>query len=99
MTRVRQTAGGGRAVEVAPERLAGWFDRFAARNGGIGDTSATDTEVVVTARNGTTATVPVPFPPLEGKGSPTVRLVVHARRSRRVGLLLVRHAFPRSGPR
>jgi VLRF1 release factor-like protein len=88
--RVRQAAGGGRVVEVSPERLAGWFDRFAARNGGIRDTRANDVEVVVTARDGTTATVPVPFPPLAGTGSPTVRLVVHARRSRRVGLVLVR---------
>ncbi|WP_027940651.1 acVLRF1 family peptidyl-tRNA hydrolase [Amycolatopsis taiwanensis] len=90
MSRVRQAAEGGRVVEVSPERLAGWFDGFAERNDGIGDTTATDTEIVVTARNGTTATAGVPFPPLGGTGPPTVRLVVHARRSRRIGLLLVR---------
>ncbi|SFJ66335.1 hypothetical protein SAMN05421835_107154 [Amycolatopsis sacchari] len=90
MSRVRDAAGGGRVVEVAPERLGGWFDRFATRNGGIRETAATDTEVVVTAANGTTATAVVPFPPLTGSGPPTVRLAVHAKRSRRIGLLLVR---------
>ncbi|WAL63019.1 acVLRF1 family peptidyl-tRNA hydrolase [Amycolatopsis cynarae] len=90
MSKVRTAAGGGRVVEVAPERLAGWFDRFAARNDGIRETAATEDEVVVTAGNGTTATVAVPFPPLPGGGPPTVRLVLHAKRPRRVGLLLVR---------
>lgn len=93
MSRVRAAAGGGRVVEVAPERLAGWFDRFAVRNEGIAETVATADEVVVTAGNGTTATVGVPFPPLspsQGGGPPTVRLVLHAKRSRRLGLLLVR---------
>ncbi|GHF37878.1 hypothetical protein FHX82_006333 [Amycolatopsis bartoniae] len=81
---------GGRVVEVPPERLAGWFDRFAARNGGLRETTASATEVVVTARNGTTATAVVPFPPLAGSGPPTVRLGIHAKRPRRVGLVLVR---------
>ncbi|WP_233459071.1 acVLRF1 family peptidyl-tRNA hydrolase, partial [Amycolatopsis acidiphila] len=80
----------GRVVQVSPERLAGWFDGFARRNGGISDTAATETEVVVTGGNGATATVVVPFPPLTGTGPPTVRLVVHAKRPRRIGLLLVR---------
>jgi hypothetical protein len=86
----REAPGGGRVVEVPPERLAGWFDRFARRNGGIRETTATETEVVVTSRDGTTATAVVPFPPLTGTGPPTVRLVVHAKRPRRIGLLLVR---------
>jgi VLRF1 release factor-like protein len=90
VTSVRQAAGGGRVVEVPPERLAGWFDRFAARNDGIQETTATPAEVVVTAGNGTTATVAVPFPPLAVAGPPTVRLTIHAKRPRRIGLLLVR---------
>jgi hypothetical protein len=90
MSKVRDAAGGGRVVEVPPERLAGWLDRFADRNDGIRDTKATSTEVVVVAGNGTTATVFVPFPPLEGAGPPTVRLTIHAKRPRRIGLLLVR---------
>lgn len=91
VSRVREAAGGrGRIVEVAPERLAGWFDRFAERNDGIDGTRASETEVVVTARNGTTATVAVPFPPLAGSGPPTVRLAIHAKKPRTIGLLLVR---------
>ncbi|KAA9154812.1 hypothetical protein FPZ12_031110 [Amycolatopsis acidicola] len=90
MSKAREAAGGGRIVEVAPERLSGWFDRFAERNGGIEDTAASATEVVVTARNGTTATAEVPFPPLEGSGPPTIRLVVQAKRPRRIGLVLAR---------
>ena len=35
MARVREVAGGGRAVEVEPERLAAWFNRFAERHGGL----------------------------------------------------------------
>jgi hypothetical protein len=35
MVRTREVAGGGRAVEVEPERLRGWFDRFADRHGGL----------------------------------------------------------------
>ncbi|MFD2416113.1 acVLRF1 family peptidyl-tRNA hydrolase [Amycolatopsis pigmentata] len=90
MSRVREAAGGGRLVEVSPARLAGWFDRFAQRNDGISSTEATPDQVVVTGRNGTVATAAVPFPPLSGTGPPTVRLGVHARRERRIGLLLVR---------
>lgn len=90
MSRVRDAAGGGRVVEVSPERLAGWFDRFAQRNDGISSTEATFGHVVVTGGNGTMATATVPFPPLSGTGPPTVRLGAHARRERRIGLLLVR---------
>lgn len=90
MSKGRDAPGGGRVVEVSPERLAGWFDRFAVRNDGIRETTATDTEVVVTGGNGTTATVVVPFPPLTGSGPPTVRLAIHVKRPRRIGLLLVR---------
>ncbi len=35
MARTREVAGGGRAVEVEPERLSGWFGRFADRHGGL----------------------------------------------------------------
>ena len=94
MARVRQVGGGGKAVEVEPERLAGWFDRFAVRNGGIVSVAAGPTRVVVSAADGTTATVEVPFPPLEPRGEsgePAVAsLVEHVSRPRRIGLLLVR---------
>ncbi len=87
-------AGGGRAVEVAPERLAGWFDRFADRNDGVRATRLGAEEMVVTGGNGTTATAAVPFPPLDAAGThegPVIGpFVEHANRSRRIGLLLVR---------
>lgn len=94
MARTREVAGGGRAVEVEPERLARWFVRFGERNDGVARTSLGPHEVVVTGGDGTTATVAVPFPPLgvagEHDGLAVGALVEHACRSRRIGLLLVR---------
>jgi hypothetical protein len=81
-------AGGGWAVEVEPERVAGWFDRFAARHGGVSGSSFGPTEVEVRAADGATATCTVPFPPLAGSG--VAALVAHLVVPRRIGLLLVR---------
>ncbi len=53
--------GGGRAVEVEPERLLGWFDRFAARHGGLAAVRGTGREVRVEASDGAAAEVVVPF--------------------------------------
>lgn len=94
--RVRQVAGGGRAVEVPGERLARWFDGFAERNDGVVLTVLTPSEVVVRAGNGTTATVAVPFGPLAVEGrvelpGPAIdALVEHVLRPRRIGLVLAR---------
>jgi len=94
MTKTREVAGGGRAVEVPPDRLEGWFDRFAGRNDGVRYTVYRPDEVVVTAGNGTTATTDVPFGPLGVVGAygglMVDPLVSHVLRSRRIGLLLVR---------
>jgi hypothetical protein len=88
MAKARQVAGGGRAVDVPPERLAGWFARFAERHGGIVSTSGTGDEVRVRAADGSTATATVPFGPLE---EPSVdALVAHALAPRRIALVLVR---------
>jgi len=88
LSRVRAVSGGGRAVEVEPERLEGWFDRFAARHGGVSRTVVAVDHVVVTAVDGTRAEVDVPYPPLT---TPTLAgLVAHALVPRRIGLLLVR---------
>ncbi|SFW77672.1 acVLRF1 family peptidyl-tRNA hydrolase [Amycolatopsis australiensis] len=88
MAKGRQVAGGGRAVEVPPERLAGWFERFAASHGGVVRTEAAPDQVKVSAGDGTVATATVPFGPLE---EPSLdALVAHALRPRTVGLLLVR---------
>lgn len=96
MSRVREAAGGGRAVEVAPERLAGWFDRFGARHGGIAATSVTSAAVFVRAADGATATVTVPFGGLpaaaagEFDGAELEALHAHLAMPRRTGLILVR---------
>lgn len=88
MAKARQVAGGGRAIEVPPERLAGWFARFAASHGGIAATEAAPLEIRLTAADGTTATATVPFGPLE---EPSLdALVAHALVPRRIALVLVR---------
>lgn len=93
MSRVRPVAGGGRAVEVEPERLAGWFERFAARHGAV-STSVTRREFTVTAADGTTASVTAAFDGFtpEGEADRLVldALLANALAPRRVGLLLVR---------
>jgi Actinobacteria/chloroflexi VLRF1 release factor len=61
--------GGGRWIDVAPERLAGWLESFAQRHGevsadpGTGRAAATDT-VTFRAADGAVAQCHVPFPPL-----------------------------------
>lgn len=93
MSRTRAVAGGGRAVEVDPERVAGWFSRFLERHGGVADQSVSADEVRVRAADGASATVTVPFGPLVAPSDPRLAvdvLVLHLLKPRRVGLLLVR---------
>ncbi|MFE0028592.1 acVLRF1 family peptidyl-tRNA hydrolase [Amycolatopsis sp. NPDC059021] len=94
MAKTREVAGGGRAVEVAPERLEGWFARFGARNDGVRSTLLGPDEVRVTGGTGVTATATVPFGPLAAEGEyPGLEvrpLVEHALVPRRIALLLVR---------
>jgi hypothetical protein len=96
VARVRETAGGGRAVEVEPDRLAGWFDRFCARHGGTTGTAIEPARVVVTAVDGASAAVEVPFgglPPGAAGQHPGLALdALHAHLAvpRRIGLVLVR---------
>jgi Actinobacteria/chloroflexi VLRF1 release factor len=93
VSRAREVAGGGRAVQVAPERVLGWFSRFAARHGGISHRLATSDLVRITATDGATASVTVPFGPLVPPGDPRLAvdvLALHLLRPRRIGLLLVR---------
>jgi hypothetical protein len=85
----RPAAGGGRWVEVPPERLARWFDNFAERHGSFVPT-ATDDVVTVEAADGTRAECHVPFPPLVVSGGALTSLGAHAATDRRVGVLLVR---------
>ncbi|MGW4523572.1 acVLRF1 family peptidyl-tRNA hydrolase [Amycolatopsis sp. NPDC004378] len=95
MAKPRQVAGGGRAVEVPPDRLAGWFDRFSARHDGVVTTEVAAYAVRAAAADGASATATVPFGPLEAPpgtydGLVVDALVAHALVPRRIALVLLR---------
>jgi hypothetical protein len=76
----------GRRVEVDPERVAGWVERFAARHGDV-DVVATEGGTALAAPDGAAATLTPPWP----RAAATVEdLVTAVLRPRTVGLLLVR---------
>lgn len=82
-------------VLVEPERLKGWFERFAQRHGGISRTELGNRRVVAHTGDGASATVTVPFEPLPvapaiEPGLALDDLEQHLLKSRRVALLLVR---------
>jgi hypothetical protein len=86
-------AGGGRWVEVGPDRLEGWLARFDARHRVV-RTRYRGSVVDVEAADGALAECHPPFPPVEAAGDhdglAAVPLVAHARRERVVGVVLVR---------
>ncbi|MGH3688342.1 MAG: acVLRF1 family peptidyl-tRNA hydrolase [Pseudonocardiaceae bacterium] len=95
MSRIRELAGGGRAVEVEPERLVGFLGRFAAGHGGVLTTTVEPQRVDVAAGDGSTASILVPFGPLVAPAGQWTGLVVdnlvdHLMVPRTMGLLLVR---------
>jgi hypothetical protein len=93
MARVRVVAGGGTAVEVEPDRIVGWINRFSARHGGIETLTATLSAVSVTAVDGGTATLAVPFPPMSPAGAePVEALLAHLRGIGPTAVILVRAA-------
>jgi hypothetical protein len=53
-----------RVVRVEPDRLTGWFDRFAERHGGVARTQVDPRRLLVTATDGATADIAVPYGPL-----------------------------------
>jgi len=61
MARARDVAGGGRAVEVEPERLLAWFVRFAERHGGLVGVDGTLQHLRFGAADGASAEVTVPY--------------------------------------
>ncbi len=82
-------------MEVEPERLARFLQRFADNHGGAASTTSDPDEVRVGTGDGSVATIPVPFAPLDGSlveqpGLDVERLVAHLMAPRTVGLLLVR---------
>jgi hypothetical protein len=79
-------------VEVAPERVAGWFTRFADRHGGVTRTVTASGQVRVESADAV-ATLTVPFgqlPDAVATGLAVDPLVAHLLLPRRIGLLLVR---------
>ena len=93
-------AGGGRWLEVPPERLVTWIVTFAERHGGAAPdgpvtTGESGVPVTFTAADGATAECHPPFPPLPS-GVPAAvsaaaeALAAHAAADRTVGVLLVR---------
>jgi Actinobacteria/chloroflexi VLRF1 release factor len=74
-------------VHVGADRLFRWIGGFADRHGPY-EASATPTSVTLTASDGSTAAIEVPFPPLDG--TKVADLLAHVARERRVGVLLVR---------
>jgi Actinobacteria/chloroflexi VLRF1 release factor len=96
--------GGGRWIDVAPERLAGWLESFAQRHGavsadpGTGRAAATDT-VTFRAADGAVAQCHVPFPPLAASAGQAAadacadyarQIAAHASAERTVAVFLVR---------
>jgi hypothetical protein len=82
-------------VEVEPERLTGFLERFAAGHGGVLTTTVRPRQVNVAAVDGWTASVPVPFGSLSAQpgqrdGIAVDHLLEHLMVPRTIGLLLVR---------
>ncbi|MCO1578913.1 hypothetical protein M8C13_24465 [Crossiella sp. SN42] len=95
MSRVRQVAGGGRAVEVEPERLQGFLDRFGTRHQGVTESRIGPAHAVFTATDGAKAELDIPFGGLPGDpvitpGLHLDPLLPHLLRPRRIALVLVR---------
>jgi len=90
-------AGGGRWVDVPPERLVSWIVTFTRRHGaGSASRDEAGATVTFTAADGAAAECHPPFPPLRWAGLPddpaaaAEAIVAHAVADRTVGVLLVR---------
>jgi hypothetical protein len=89
-------AGGGRWVDVPPERLVSWIVTFTQRHGaGSVTDDAAGATVTFNAADGAVAECHPPFPPLRPAGSDDPAagaegIVAHATAERTVGVLLVR---------
>ena len=91
MTKRRAVAGGAVAVEVPPDRLVGWVNRFAGRNDGLTAVATDGVRVTVTGGDGTVATMDVPFGPMTvGDAEPVEALLAHLTALGALGVILVR---------
>jgi hypothetical protein len=89
MSPARPAAGGGRWVDVDPERLPVWLNGFAVRHGGYRVTGV-DEALRLSGADG--ATVAMWPPPGATAGGDLEEFVAQAQTERRVGLLLARQA-------
>jgi len=86
----RPAPGGGRWLQVDPERLARWLAGFEARHGQLGVETG-PTAVTCVAADGSLAELRVPFPVLAtDPGDRFGGIVAHACTDRRVGVVLFR---------
>jgi hypothetical protein len=87
----RAVAGGAVAVEVPPDRLVGWVNRFAGRNDGLTAVVTDGLTVTATGGDGTEATIDVPFGPMTvDDAEPVEALLAHLAALGALGLILVR---------
>lgn len=89
--------GGGRWIDVAPERFPAWVSSFMERHGGAAEVAADPVIVTFTAPDGAVAECHPPFPPvpaladrLEDAEKTAGIMAAHAARPRTVGVLLFR---------
>ena len=91
MSKRRAVAGGAVAVEVPPDRLVGWVNRFAGRNDGLTAVTTDGLTVTMTGGDGTEATIDVPFAPMTvDDAEPVEALLAHLAALGALGLILVR---------
>lgn len=83
----RPVAGGGRRVEVGPERLVRWINGFLGRHGGAAERRLGDA-LVLTAADGSVAELSPP--PGAAPADGVEEFIAAAGAPRRLGLLLVR---------
>ena len=90
MTTTRPAAGGGRWVDVDPERLARWVEGFQARHGSYAQRPTDDGSLLLAAFDGATAALhPPPGAPVTAD---LADFTAAATVPRRLGLLLARKA-------
>jgi peptide subunit release factor 1 (eRF1) len=84
------------AYDVPPERLERWLERWAALHGGVAGTVVGADAVTLAGADGASVRCEPPFPPLDPDaagaydGAHLEPLLGHVRRSRTVGVVLVR---------
>lgn len=91
MSRTRPAAGGGTVVDVAPDRLVAFLNRFTVRNAGLVDLTATPDAVTFRGGDGTNGEIAVPYGPMVvADREPVEALLDHVRGVGTLGVVLVR---------